>query len=289
MEDSRLKELFTAEERLAFVERSPVAVTAKDKAGWVGLFARFSLVEDPVGSSPHVTGIYDGRTGYRGRDALGNFYDTFIAPNTIRFHVDRDSVCGMHVMRDLVIEIEMSPRVTVRVPVHLLYELTVEQGELKILRLAAHWELWPMLKQQIATGLPFLQVGAASFGRMLRHMGLGGVSGFMRALGGVGASGKERIVRLVAHFNASDAAALQGLFASADTAVDFPFAGRRLSIAQMVGEGGEIRVSKVLAAGNVISATLDYHRGSQRYRGVALFELDRRSLDIVAATFYWSP
>lgn len=272
---------------LALVERSPEAVAAHDKAGWVALFARYNLVEDPVGSAPHITGIYDARTGYRGRDGLGRFYDTFIAPNTIRFHVDRDILNGLHVVRDLTIEIAMSPRVTVRVPAHLLYELTVEDDALKIFRLAAHWELAPMLRQQMASGWPFLAVGCASAARLLRHQGVRGMVGFMRALSGVGAAGKAQLERFARYFNAANGPGLEALFASPAIGIAFPHAQRELSIAQCAAAGGAMQFTKLLAAGNVVSATLAYHRGDERHNGVAVFELDRRTLRIVALSFYW--
>ncbi len=273
---------------LALVERSPAAVAVHDKAAWLALFARYNVVEDPVGSAPHITGIYDARTGYRGREGLSRFYETFIAPNRIRFHVGHDVVNGLHVVRDLTIEISMSSRVTVHVPVHLLYELIVEDDELKIFRLAAHWELAPMLRQQLASGWPFLAVGWSSFARMLRHQGVRGLAGFLRALSGVGATGKAQVERFVACFNTAGVAALEGLFANPAIRVAFPHAGRMLSIAQCAAEGGELRVSKLLAAGNLVSATVEYRRAGDAHRGVALFELDRRSLRIVALSFYWT-
>jgi len=49
-----------------------------------------------------------------------------------------------------------------------------------------------------------------------------------------------------------------------------------------------LQLSKVLASGNVVTATIDCRGTGTRRRGVALFELDRRSLAIVALTFYWS-
>ena len=137
-----------ADDCLRLVERSPAAVRAHDKQAWLALFAIHHVVEDPVGSTPHRTGVPGNRGRQRGAAPLSRFYDTFIAANDIRFHVDRNIVCGLHVVRDLTIEIAMSPQVTVHVPMHLLYELTEEGGELRISRLAAHWELWPMLRQQ---------------------------------------------------------------------------------------------------------------------------------------------
>jgi hypothetical protein len=273
---------------LALIEKSPAAVAATDKAAWMKIFARYSLVEDPVGSTPHLSGVYDRRQGYRGRERLSRFYDTFIAPNKIRFQVDRDTVCGLHVVRDLTIEITMSPKVVVRVPMHLLYELTSEAGELKIFRLAAHWELWPMLQQQMLSGWPFLQVGSASAVRMLHHLGFCGMVGFMRALSSVGASGKAQVERFIHAFNTGDAAALARLCITADIEIAFPYGGPSLSLDQLTGEGGEMRCRRLLAAGNVVSATLDYHAADSKRSGVAIFELERRSLAVVALSIYLS-
>jgi hypothetical protein len=280
--------VFSDSDCLALVEQSPAAVAAQDKAAWLSLFAQYNLVEDPVGSSPHVGGIYDSREGYRGVGRLSRFWETFIAPNTIRFHVDRDVVCGLHVVRDLTIEITMSPEVIVRVPMHLLYELTVEAGELKVFRLAAHWELWPMLKQQMASGWAFLKVGNASAVRMLRHLGVAGMVGFMRALCSVGTQGKAQVERFAERFNTRDAESLAGLFASPDIEIAFPHGGLKRSVAACAEEGGEMMFTKLLAAGNVVSATVAYRTDDANHHGVALFELDRRTLRIVALSFYWT-
>ena len=272
---------------LALVEQSPTAVAVHDKAAWLRIFARYNVVEDPVGSAPHTGGLYDRRQGYRGDGRLSRFYETFIAANTIRFHVDRDIVCGLHVVRDLTIEIVMSPQVVVRVPMHLLYELTVEATELKIFRLAAHWELRPMLKQQMVFGWSNIKVGSASAGRMLRYLGIGGVVGFMRALSSVGTAGKQQTALFATYFNQGKMAGLEGLFANPGVKIAFPHAGRRLSIADCAGMGGQMRFSKVLAAGNFVTATVNYEAGQVCHGGVAFFELDRRTLRIVALSFYW--
>jgi hypothetical protein len=288
MSNTLISNPVSAADCLALVERSPAAVAAKDKAAWLALFARYNLVEDPVGSAPQISGIFDRRTGYRGSGRLSRFFDTFIAPNTIRFHVDRDVVCGLHVVRDLTIEITMAPRVVVHVPVHLLYELTTEGEAVKIFRLAAHWELWPMLKQQAASGWPFVMVGSAAAARLLLHMGVVGLVGYLRALSSVGAPGKAQAARFAQYFNRGDVAALENLFSRRDIEIAFPHAGPLLSIADCAREGGEMRFTKLLAAGNVVSATVDYQRVDKKIQGVALFELDRRSLRIVALSFYWS-
>jgi len=278
---------FSAAQCLALAEQSPQAVAEHDKAAWLDLFARYNLVEDPVGSAPHVGGTYDQRQGYRGRGRLERFYETFIAPNSIRFDVHQDMVCGLHVMRDITIEITMSPDVVVRVPVHLLYELTQDEGELKIFRLAAYWELWPMLKQQLASGLPFLKIGWASGARMMHYQGMSGIAGFMRGLSSVGARGKEQVNRFAQYFNSRDTDAMQGLFSRPVTGINFPVSSATLSPADCVAQGGVMSFSKVLAAGNMVSVTVDYRKGDTHYPGVALFEFNKKSLEIVALSFYW--
>ena len=129
------------------VLKSPAAVAVHDKRAWMSIFSKYHIVEDPVGSNPHIGGLYDTVSGERGNGALGRFFDTFIAPNDISFDVKRYIVCANHVVRDLTINIKMSEKVQAQVPMHLLYELGPEADEWKITRLAAYWELMPMIFQ----------------------------------------------------------------------------------------------------------------------------------------------
>lgn len=270
---------FSREQCLALVERSPAAVAAHDKAAWLSIFARNAVVEDPVGSAPQRQG-----EGATRDDALGRFYETFIAPNGIHFEVDRDVVCGNHVMRDLTIIIAMSDTMTVRVPVHLLYEVVEEEGELKIARLAAHWELQSSTRQQMAAGAGSLLVGVRSLLRMARHMGLSGVVGFSRARNSVGEPGKERVYDFVTALANRDEAALSALMASDN--IELP-RGTALSVADCAAMGGNMRLTKLLAAGNVVTATVEYQASDAVHRGVLLCELDPDSLAILRVVGYW--
>ncbi|MEX2393629.1 MAG: nuclear transport factor 2 family protein, partial [Actinomycetota bacterium] len=71
--------------------RSMDAVAAKDKGGWVRLFAEDGVVEDPIGPS-----MFDeqGR-GHHGRDAIAAFWDATIA-NTERidFEINESYAAG---------------------------------------------------------------------------------------------------------------------------------------------------------------------------------------------------
>ncbi len=71
--------------------RSQAAVRAKDRAGWLSLFAADAVVADPIGPSP----LDPAGHGHRGLDAIAAFYDSVIAPNeAIRFDIERSYLCG---------------------------------------------------------------------------------------------------------------------------------------------------------------------------------------------------
>jgi hypothetical protein len=280
---------FTPADYLAFVERSPAAVAVHDKAAWLSLFARCNIVEDPVGSRPHLSGVYDRRDGHRGMGPLARFYETFIAPNDIRFLVERDVVTGMQVVRDLSIEIAMSDSVIVRTPMHLLYQLVEQDGELKIFRLAAHWELLPMLRQQMSAGRGSLWLGTQLGWRMLRQLGIGGTVGFMGALSGIGRRGKERVRAFQQSFNEGRDKDLRELFRDDDVAVEVSGTDggfRALAVEQLAAQGGHLSFEKLIAAGNVVSASLCYRLAGSERHGVAFFEFDRRSRRIVALALH---
>jgi hypothetical protein len=84
----------------------------------VDVFTADALVEDPVGSQPHV-----------GYEQIYRFYDTFIGPRDIKFHRNLDIVTGQTVLRDLELEVAMGTGVTMFVPAFLRYDLREVNGE----------------------------------------------------------------------------------------------------------------------------------------------------------------
>jgi hypothetical protein len=156
---------------LAAVEQSPQAAARHDRDGWVGLFTADACVEDPVGSAPHV-----------GHDAIGRFYDTFIAPRDITFGVNGDIVSGTTVIRDVTLEVRMGPGVTMEVPAILRYAVRGTAGGLKIAELQAFWELPPMLRQFVRRGLPAVPVALGLTRSLLSNQHLGGAAGFLTGL-----------------------------------------------------------------------------------------------------------
>ncbi|GAB2706257.1 nuclear transport factor 2 family protein [Nocardia thraciensis] len=247
----------TAPELLATVELSPRAVAVHDRAAWVGLFATDARVEDPVGARAHV-----------GTAAVERFYDTFIAPNGIAFRLEHDVVCGMTVYRDLAIETTMSTGVTLRVPMHLRYDVVRTGGELKIRRLRAHWELPVMIGQLLAAGVPGLAAAAKLAPRLLGNQGIGGALGFARGFLRVGAAGRRAATGLLLAAGRGDGAAVRGALAP-DAGVYW--AGTPIGIEGFVARAGGLEVGKTIAAGRFVTTTVETPGG----RGIAEAEVSR--------------
>lgn len=167
---------------LSLVRTSPEAVAAHDKERWLALFADHHVVEDPVGSLP-----------VRSEDpgALGRFWDAFIAPNDIVFHVDHDWVAGGQVVRDVTIETTMSTGASVRTPAHLLYDVVETDTGLRIARMAAHWEPAPVFAQLIRPRLANVRSLVGMSASMLTNLGPYGTLRFAGAVRSVGRGGKE--------------------------------------------------------------------------------------------------
>ena len=253
---------------LAAVEQSPRLVALHQREAWCGLYAQDGAINDPVGSAPHL-----------GHAAIGRFYDTFIAPNHIRFHVEHDVAWGNTVVRDLIVETRMLGGIQMLVPMHLRYELVEEGGALKIQRLGAHWELPAMIRQLLGKGLGGLRVSMALGARMVRCLGLGGVLGFVRGFAGVGSAGKRTAH---AFFEAAEdgktevAAALL----APGCRLESPY-GTELTTEVFLAGLGDVRIGKMLASGPVVSVTLFTAAG----RGVAFLRFDMQGRIAAAEVF----
>jgi steroid Delta-isomerase len=115
--------------------RSQAAVRAKDRAGWLSLFAPDAIVADPVGPSP----FDEAGTGHRGSAAIAAFYDAVIAPNeSITFEIENSYLCGDEVADVGVIRTVLPGGRHVAV-VHGVYTYRADgAGQLAALR--AYWE-----------------------------------------------------------------------------------------------------------------------------------------------------
>lgn len=277
----------TREQLIKVVEASPEAVAIHDKAAWMSIFAQYHVVEDPVGSKPHVGGLYDGKSGVRGHGALSRFYDTFIAPNTINFAVDQDLVLNNHVVRDLTINLEMSDSVHAQVPMHLLYELVEEDGQWKILRLGAHWEMVPMVTQLLGKGIAAVPVLSALTWRMLKLQGLSGTLGFSKAAFSIGKKGKQSLENFAQAVNEKSLAKLMACFDSDDENILLQSAQEKVSPSVLLDNfTGSLELSKIIASGDTVSATITLTDGEENSQGVILAQCNRKTKKIHALTMY---
>jgi len=75
-------------------KQSMARIEAKDRDGWLALFADDGVVEDPIGPS-----MFDPEgVGHRGKEAITAFYDNVIAiSDSIRFHIRDTYDCGVEV------------------------------------------------------------------------------------------------------------------------------------------------------------------------------------------------
>ena len=175
----------TRADLLATAQRSLTAAAGHDREGWIALFTADGRVEDPVGSRPH-----------RGHVAIGHFYDTFIGPRAITHHPDVDLVVGATVLRDLELEIQMAPALTMRVPAYIRYDLKADT-DLRIAALSAYWELPAMMGQFARGGLAAVPAGIALGRTMFTNQGLSGSLGFLGGFQGFGTGGKGLFARFL--------------------------------------------------------------------------------------------
>lgn len=190
----------TRAEFIAVVERSPAAAGTHDRAGWVDLFTPHGRIEDPVGSRPHL-----------GRARIERFYDTFIGPRDIAFHRDLDVVADQTVIRDLTLEVQMGTSVEMNIPAYLRYDLESIDGQLRIARLQAFWELPAMVTQFARSGVGAIPAGLGLAGALLRNQGPLGAAGFAAGFRGAGGRGRRHVTEFVDALCAGDEVAVRRL------------------------------------------------------------------------------
>jgi steroid Delta-isomerase len=115
--------------------RSRAAVHAKDRDGWLDLFADDAVVQDPIGPSPFdPEGL-----GHQGREAIAAFYDTVIAPSdAISFEIEQSYLCGSEVADVGIIRTTLAGG-THQAIVHGVYTYR-SNGAGKLAALRAFWE-----------------------------------------------------------------------------------------------------------------------------------------------------
>lgn len=270
---------------IELVERSPALASAHDKAGWLELFADGAVVEDPVGTAPHQKG-----SRYRGDDdELGRFYDTFIAPNEIRFEVREDILAPPEVVRDVVIHTRLGSGLDLSVPARLLYEVTSRRGGLQIARLAAHWELRRMSVRALRSGSRGLATSVALTRRLLSFQGLRGTLAYSRGLAsGIFGRGPQTAERFRAAVAARDPAGIAALFLDGNGHIELP-RGELLApepLLATLGPETTLVFTETISSGWVTTARFTISEDGSARRGIVFFHFDRGSGRLTAVRFY---
>jgi steroid Delta-isomerase len=123
--------------------RSQSAVAAKDRDGWLALFAPDAVVADPIGPSP----LDPAGEGHRGAEAIAAFYDNVIAAaERITFEIERSYLCGDEVADVGIIRTELAGGAVATVRGVYTYR---GDGNGRILALRAYWEFGEMEFTQV--------------------------------------------------------------------------------------------------------------------------------------------
>lgn len=280
-----LETKYSRHDLLTVAITSPKSVLQHDKHGWLSLFSRKAVVEDPVGAAPHH------RSAGKKTDALEKFYDTFIAPNQITFSVFYDIVIDDMVVRDVDIEIMASSGLITHVHSYAMYELIEEDEQIKIARLAAYWELFPMVKQVLGSGIPGLKMVSLLGYRMLRIQGLSGVMGYLQGFSGIGRRGKDTVGKFVSAFNRGDTNQLTGLFSNpSKAAIELP-AGKHHLITALLSDSERIHltVSDLISAGMTASFRFDVSLDGVFRHGIGLAEFSKEMKGkLTRIRFFWN-
>lgn len=125
--------------------KSRECVLAKDKEGWVGLFAEDAIVQDPVGESP----IDPSGKGIQGREAIAEFFDLYVAPGEMDFHIESSFPAGDECANKVVLTKTMEGGISINNPMVVVYTAN-DAGEITLMR--AFWEyskVEEQIKQQL--------------------------------------------------------------------------------------------------------------------------------------------
>ena len=265
---------------LEWAKASPERVAVHDKAGWLALFAPDAVVEDPVGSAPNRRAV---------GDELGRFYETFIAPNQIRFEAHLDIVVGREVLRDVTIHTRMPSGFDIAVPALLRYEISEVDGGLAVQRLQAHWELPRLSWQTMTGGWRGLVAATGQTLRMLWHMGIRGMLGYMKGMvRGIFGRGRAAVEAMSTAVSDGDAAGLEALFLDSEPRIQCPAGSAPQSASAFMsalGRDGAMAVDKITPAGWVTCCRFEL-KGELPAQGLAFFDFDPASRKISSARFY---
>lgn len=260
----------------------------RDKEGWIGLYSDDASVEDPVGTGAQV-----------GPEAIGHFYDAFIARNSVNFsRVFQPDVvsnasscepgdCHAYVGRSVEITTTLSTGLVVTVDPVLIYEVVGTPGGLRIGSLNTYWPLLAEFSQvtsQGALGVKTLAVMSAS---LLENLGVSGSLYYAKGILGVGEKGESMTNDLVDAVKANDNQAFAALLSHAEVEVPIGHPSSVADAWQLLAGPGGISVDRLHAASDFVGLAVTLPSGAAAvvrvsFKRTLLGKLHITKLEVVA-------
>ncbi len=269
-----------------FLNEFAAAVKDHDKEKFLSSFSKNSVIEDPVGVEPFRRGEEIGNASH---DA---FYESNIAPSEVTFESREDIICGMDVFRDAKITITSAPECTIEVDSYSFYQLTREDGKIKFDCLRAFWEMEKTNMEILSKGFVGMKVSMKLFWVLLKNQGLGGMMGFMKALGGIRAEGKESVAAFAEAVNSNNSDKLLSLFKDENSIIKFAASGKQYNPQSYIDgpfKNSNLTVSDLRSAGWNTACRFNIDKkGSRKKRGIAIFQFSPENEKLIAVHFYWN-
>ena len=114
--------------------KSMEAVELGDKAAWLSMWHPEAVLEDPVGVSPMDP---EGK-GHQGIQAIEAFWDNFIGPGSVRFHIRESFACGNECANVGTITTRSAEGAVGRCELVIIYKVNEEA---QVVSLRAFWEV----------------------------------------------------------------------------------------------------------------------------------------------------
>ena len=257
--------------------RSPAAVGAKDRDGWVGLFAADGFVEDPVEA---------GR--YQGTARIERFWDTFIGPQpSVGFEITRDFWAGDELVRQATVVnvTQADDNELLRVPALIRYRV---RGD-RIASLQAVWEPTKVVGWFLGRGLPGIGALTRHGLRMTLQAGLrSGIAFGGTLVGGLGHDRARSIVEALRCADprqwasrAADAKITVGRGAQIETLEADPAAALE-RLQGYTGSLSQLGVDQVVVCGHHVGAFLSEPEGPRAVALMMVADRDAKLTELLA-------
>ena len=125
--------------------------------------------------------------------------------------------------------------------------------------------------------------------RLTQQLGVFGVLGFIRAARSVGDQGKHAVAAFLQANNTNQLSTLESLFDPQCRGIAFENNSALVSLPDFVLRGTQLTASKLIAAGNQVSCSLQMERGGQIQTGAGLFEFNCKTRNLDNVRLFFEP